>query len=59
MDDLILFGCLIDFVIYICEFILKFGVGFVVVLIGDVMMMLGLLKKLVVFNMDVDENGNV
>lgn len=43
--------------IMICELVLKIGVGFIVVLMGDILMMFGLLKVFAVLNMDVDEMG--
>lgn len=52
-------GVFEDFIIIIWEIILKVGVGFLVVLIGDVMMMFGLFKKFVVLNMDVINDGEV
>lgn len=52
-------GVLNDFEIIIREFEVKIGVGFIVVLIGVIMIMFGLLKKLVVLNMDVIDDGKV
>lgn len=52
-------GVLEDFIFYICEFVLKLGVGFIVVLVGNMLMMLGLLKVLVVVKMMIDVEGKI
>lgn len=52
-------GVLLGFEIIICELEVKIGVGFIVVLIGVIMIMFGLFKKLVVLNMDVIDDGYV
>lgn len=58
-DDLKVFGRLKDFVLNVIDIEIKNGVGFVVVLCGDIIVMLGFGKDFVVFYFDIDSSGNL